>query len=96
MTEFNLSVRLQPSLLEELRRAAQEDEATLDQYVNLAVAEKLAARRMARAFFAEKAQGADVDEALRILGKAGREPPRAGDELPPLEDGRAAQGKGSI
>ena len=80
MKKSNFALRLQPSLMEELRRAAEEDDTTLNQYINLAVAEKLATRRTARAFFAARSQGADIDRALAILNKAGSEPPRAGDE----------------
>ncbi len=67
MKKSNFALRLQHSLMEELRRAVREDDTTLNQYINLAVAEKLATRRTARAFFAARAQGADIERALAIL-----------------------------
>jgi len=85
MKKSNFALRLQPSLMAEMRRAAEEDETTLNQYINVAVAEKLAVRRTAREFFADRSSGADIDRALAILEQAGSEPPRVGDE---------AEGKG--
>jgi hypothetical protein len=82
MKKSNFALRLQPSLMEALRQAAEEDETTLNQYINVAIAEKLATRRTAKAFFTEHAQGADIDEALAILRRAGTESPKAGDERP--------------
>ena len=81
MKKSNFALRLQPSLMEAVRRAAEEDETTLNQYINVAVAEKLAVRRTAREFFASRASGADIDRALVILERVGHEPPRAGDEV---------------
>jgi hypothetical protein len=81
MKKSNFALRLQPSLMEAVRRAAEEDETTLNQYINIAVAEKLAVRRTAREFFAKRARNADIDRALAILERAGSAPPRAGDEV---------------
>jgi predicted DNA-binding protein len=44
-TDKSYTLRLQSSILEELRKVADEQGTTLDQYVNVALAEKLAAMR---------------------------------------------------
>jgi predicted HicB family RNase H-like nuclease len=43
MRKSNFALRLQPSLLEELRGVAEAEDTTLNQFINVAVAEKLAA-----------------------------------------------------
>ncbi len=82
MRKSNFALRLQPSLLEEARKAAESDGVALNQFINVAVAEKLSALRTER-YFAERAARADVGRALEILDRAGSdEPPREGDERP--------------
>ena len=82
MRRSNVALRLQPSLLEEVRKCAQEDGVAINQFINVAVAEKLSALRTAT-FFVERARGGNVKEALAILKRAGRgNPPMPGDELP--------------
>jgi hypothetical protein len=44
MRKSNYALRLQPSLMEELRKVAAEDQTTINQLINVAVAEKLAAQ----------------------------------------------------
>lgn len=85
----NYALRLQKSLLEEVKRIAAEENTTINQFINVAVAEKTAALRT-EAYFRERAGRADLDEFARILSKAGTEPPRVGDEVPgtPLTDPR--------
>lgn len=81
MRKSNFALRLQPSLLEEARRFAEAEGVALNQLINVAVAEKLSALRTEE-FFQERAARADVDEARRILGRAGRDnPPLPGDEI---------------
>ena len=75
MRKSNFALRLQPSLLAELRKAAAEDEATLNQYINVAVAEKLATRRTAAEFFAQRAAQGSAARALAILQGAGTDEP---------------------
>jgi hypothetical protein len=52
MKKSNFALRLQPSLLEEARRTAEEEGVALNQLINVAVAEKLSALRT-QAFFRE-------------------------------------------
>ena len=83
-TTSNDALRLQKSLLDEVRRLAAEEGTTINQFINVAVAEKMAALRT-EAYFRERAARADLGEFDRILAKAGGEPPQVGDELPAEE-----------
>jgi hypothetical protein len=81
MRKSNFALRLQPSLLAEVRKLAEQEGVALNQLINVAVAEKLSALRTAD-FFAERAARADLPAALAILDRAGRgQPPMKGDEL---------------
>jgi hypothetical protein len=83
MRRSNVALRLQPSLLEELRRVAEAEGVALNQLINVAVAEKLSALRTER-YLQERAARGSVREAERILKRAGAgRPPVKGDELPP-------------
>ena len=82
MRRSNFSLRLAPSLLDEARKAAQNEGVALNQLINVAVAEKLSALRT-EAYFQERARRADVPKALRLLARAGADnPPVKGDEIP--------------
>ncbi|HUF49869.1 MAG TPA: hypothetical protein VMN60_03490 [Longimicrobiales bacterium] len=82
MRKSNFALRLQPSLLEEARKLAEQEGVAVNQLINVAVAEKLSALRT-EAYFRERAARADVDRARKILRRAGRgNPPLQGDELP--------------
>jgi predicted DNA-binding ribbon-helix-helix protein len=80
-TTSNYALRLQKSLLEEVKRIAAEENTTINQFINVAVAEKAAALRT-EAYFRERARRANLAEFDRVLGKAGTEPPRPDDALP--------------
>lgn len=80
MRKSNFALRLQPSLLEELRKLAKAEGVALNQLINVAVAEKLSAMRT-QEIFAERAARADIPKALRILERSGvGNPPSEGDE----------------
>ncbi|HEX4079987.1 MAG TPA: toxin-antitoxin system HicB family antitoxin [Rhizomicrobium sp.] len=82
MRKSNFALRLQPSLLEEVRKLAEEEGVALNQLINVAVAEKLSALRT-ESYIAARAARADIPKALRILDRAGRgRPPLKGDEMP--------------
>jgi len=82
MRKSNFALRVQPSLLDEARKVAEAEGVALNQFINVAVAEKLSALRT-EAFFRERSKKADVSKALKILRKAGKgNPPARGDELP--------------
>jgi hypothetical protein len=81
MRKSNFALRLQPSLLEEARRAAEAEGVALNQLINVALAEKLSALRT-EAYFAERAARGDLDKALGVLARAGvGKRPMRGDEL---------------
>jgi hypothetical protein len=83
MRRSNFALRLQPSLLEELRKAAELEGVALNQLINVAVAEKLSALRTEE-YFRERSRRADRTATLRILRRAGKgNAPMDGDELPP-------------
>lgn len=82
MRRSNFALRLQPSLMEEARKAAEAEGVALNQLINVALAEKLSALRT-QEYFQERARRADRSETLRILERAGKgNPPMEGDELP--------------
>jgi hypothetical protein len=100
MRRSNFALRLQPSLLEELRKAAALEGVALNQLINVAVAEKVSALRTEE-YFRERGRKADRAETLRILERAGKgNPPMEGDELPTewqKKPGRkAANGRDSV
>ena len=81
-TYEQVPLRLLASLKSEAEKVAVAEGTTLDQFINVAVAEKLAALRTA-SYFQERAARADLAAFDRILKTAGDEPPRPGDEILP-------------
>jgi hypothetical protein len=79
MTQSNYPLRLQSSLLKEVRRLAEEEGTSVNQFINVAVAEKLSAMQVER-YFRARAERANVPEAIALLERLGTEPPRPGDE----------------
>jgi hypothetical protein len=80
VTKANYALRLQASLKGEAERVAKSEGTTLNQFINVAVAEKLSALRTVE-YFRERAARGDVNRALALLERAGDEPPREGDEI---------------
>lgn len=76
----NYALRLLVSMKAEAEKVAADEGTTLNQFINVAVAEKLAALRTAR-YFQDRASRADLTAFDRLLTQAGREPPRPGDEI---------------
>lgn len=80
MRRSNVALRLQESLLEEARRVSETEGVALNQFINVAVAEKLSALRTEE-YFRERGLRGNVGRAKRILKRAGRgNPPNPGDE----------------
>lgn len=80
MRKSNFALRLQSSLLDEARKVAEAEGVALNQFINVAVAEKLSALRT-ESYFKERAARADIGRALDILSRAGKgNPPVRGDE----------------
>lgn len=88
MGRNNYALRLQASLMDEVRKVAAEEGTTINQFINVAVAEKLAALRTER-YFRERAARADVPAAIELLKRLGQgRPPVPGDEIDrPVGDG---------
>jgi hypothetical protein len=81
MRRSNVALRLQESLLDEARRVSEAEGVALNQFINVAVAEKLSALRTEE-YFRERAERGNVAKAKRILKRAGRgRAPLPGDEL---------------
>jgi hypothetical protein len=91
MKKSNFALRLQPSLLEEARRTAEEEGVALNQLINVAVAEKLSALRT-QAFFRARTHDANIPEAINILNRLGKgKPPVKGDKLPETKGHSASE-----
>lgn len=83
-TISNYNLRLLASLKVEAEKVAKEEGTTLNQFINVAVAEKLAALRTR--YFQERATRADLETFDRLLETAGDEPPCCGDKILPAEN----------
>ncbi len=77
----NYALRLQSSLMKELKQVAQEEGTSINQFINIAVAEKLAVLRT-ETYFKERMNRAQREDFIAILEKAGEDIPIEGDELP--------------
>jgi hypothetical protein len=92
MRKSNFALRLQPSLMEEARKAAESDGVALNQLINVAIAEKVSALRTEE-YFQVRAGRANRAKTLRVLARAGKaNPPIPGDDLP-REDRVQRRGK---
>lgn len=80
MSQSNYALRLQSSLKAEAERIAKAEGTTLNQFINVAVAQRISAVRTAD-YFRERAARGNVKEALKLLDRIGTEKPRAGDEV---------------
>lgn len=81
MSKANYSLRLQPSLKKEAERLAAADGTSLNQFINVAVAEKLSALETATYFKNRSAKG-NRAAFLSFLDQAGDEAPTAADVMP--------------
>jgi hypothetical protein len=81
MSKSNFPLRLQTSLKVAAERLASQEGTSLNQFINVAVAEKLSALEAASYFERRGAKG-DREAFLAILNRPGGEPPAPGDELP--------------
>lgn len=76
------ALRLPKSVKAEAEALSKADGTSLNQFVTIAVAEKIAVLKTA-AFFEERRQRATGESLQALLSRRGGEPPREGDELPP-------------
>jgi hypothetical protein len=73
-------LRLPKSLKDEAAKIAKRDGAGMNQFIAIAVAEKVSALKTEE-FFAERAKDVNMDAFRAILFRPGGEPPRSGDEF---------------
>jgi hypothetical protein len=78
MTTYPL--RLPNSLKQALKETAKEDGSSINQFIIMAIAEKLSAIKTV-AFFEKAQQEANLETFLRVLNRKGGQPPREGDEI---------------
>lgn len=83
-------LRLPLSLKAAIAKISEQDGTSMNQFLVVAAAEKLAALQT-EAFFADRKARSDNDAFLRILNRDGGEPPRLGDELPAETDAVAVR-----
>jgi hypothetical protein len=76
MSKSNYALSTPESILAAARRAAKRDGVSLNQFINTALAEKVAEE-----VFTHRAARADRARFLDVLERLGRESPRTGDEL---------------
>ena len=73
-------LRLPKSLKEEVAKIAQRDGTSVNQFIAIAVAEKVSALET-EDFFAQRLSDVDLNAFRALLFREGGEPPRAGDEI---------------
>jgi hypothetical protein len=81
LSKSNCPLKAPESILAAARRAARRDGVSLNQFINTALAEKVAALE-AEEVFTKRGLRADKARFLDVLRRIGPEPPRPGDELP--------------
>ena len=74
-------LRLPQSLKDAVERLSREDRTSINQFVAMAVAEKVTALETAR-FFADRKARADFKAFDKIMKRRGGKKPREGDEMP--------------
>jgi hypothetical protein len=74
-----VALRLPDSLHQYAKQLAAEDDASLNQFIVMAVAEKISAHKT-EAFFNERAAKGSVKNAKKLLTKVQRVPPLEGDQ----------------
>jgi len=77
-------LRLPISLKNAVAEASHRDNSSINQFVVVAVAEKLSAMKTAE-FFAERRSNADPEAAISILSRDGGRPPEPEDQLSDLD-----------
>lgn len=75
------ALRIPDSLAGYAKELAREDNVSLNQFIVMALAEKVSALKT-ETFFRERAERANPEKALSILDSVKKYPPVPGDELP--------------
>ncbi len=74
------ALRLPQSLKNEVVRIANADRTSVNQFIAIAVAEKIAALET-ESYFEKRAKNADMDAFYKILTRKGGQKPESGDEI---------------
>ena len=82
MSKTTYPLRLPASIKAAAQRLAKEDGVSLNQWIAVAVAEKVGAVEPAAAFLSRRAEGATGAGLKRFLDSVPDVPPALGDELP--------------
>ena len=82
-TRYRYPLKLPASLKDTVVRLAKDDGVSLNQWITVAVAQKVGAVEVASEFLARRAAKARPSDLERYLNDAPAVPPEAGDELPP-------------
>lgn len=90
MRKSNFALRLLPSLAQELKQVSEREGVSANQFINIAIAEKLAAQKAAQDYFAQRSARATPGRALEILDMAGTDEaePEGGEIVPPPFPGK--------
>lgn len=75
-------LRMPQSLRAAVEELAKEDGSSINQFLVMAAAEKVAALKTAQAFLEQRGSKADMEAARAFLNRPGTKPPVEGDELP--------------
>ncbi|HLS67897.1 MAG TPA: hypothetical protein VK035_01040 [Kiloniellales bacterium] len=75
------ALRLPASIMNEVKKASEREGTSINQFITVAVARRLAELKTMR-YFEERAAKADPEDLERILATAGKLAPREGDEIP--------------
>lgn len=73
-------LRLPKSLKEKVAKVAKRDGSSINQFITIAVAEKVSVLETEQ-FFANRMKDTDLNTFRSLLIRSGGEPPRAGDEV---------------
>jgi len=82
MSRATYPLKLPASIKAAAARLAKEDGVSLNQWISVAVAQKIGAVETAAEFFKRRASGRSGAGLLEILDKVPDNPPEPGDELP--------------
>ena len=81
MSKSSYPLKLPTSIKQAAARLAKEDGVSLNQWISVAVAQKVGAVETAADFFKRRAGNAKREDMPRFLSRAGGEPPALGDEV---------------
>jgi hypothetical protein len=82
MSKNTYPLKLPDSVKKAAQRLAKEDGVSLNQWISVAVAQKVGVTETAAEFFRQRGSGASPSDMKQFLKGAADVPPLAGDELP--------------